>query len=146
VSLDVSNVDPAEFAKAVASTPDEQLAAGMQSEARSQILDEIFQRMGDHAVAERIAGVDAIVHFEITGGRDGASDFYEIVIRNGKFAVNRQSSGPARVTLTIDGVAFLKMAAGAANGPELFMQGRLKLAGDMVFATQIATFFTLPSA
>lgn len=144
--LDVSGVDPAEFARAVRSTPDDQLAAGMQSPARAQILDEIFGRMKDHVVADQIKGVDAVVHFELGGRADGGADFYEVAIRAGEFAVNRQSSGPARVTLTIDAVDFLKLAAGAANGPELFMQGRLKVAGDLVFATQVSTFFTIPQA
>jgi putative sterol carrier protein len=143
--LDLSGVDPAGFAAAIANTPRDQLIEGMRSEARTQILDEIFGRMKDHAVAERIATVDAVVHFEIGGGAEEAGpDFYEIVIRNGAFDVNRDATEAARVTMTIDGADFLRLASGNANGAELFMQGLLRLDGDILFATQVAGFFEPP--
>jgi putative sterol carrier protein len=143
-NIDPSAVDPQQFAQAIAATPDEQLAEGMRGAGREQVLDEIFRRMKDYAVAEQIAGVDALIHFEIGGRADGGSDLYEVAIRSGEIAINRQASGAPRMTLAIDAVDFLKLASGNAAGPELFMTGKLRVSGDLMFATQVASFFTPP--
>src|SRR5438876_6791862 len=81
--IQAANVDPAEFARSVATTPDEQLAEGMRSELRGQILDEIFRRMEEHFDAQKAAGIDAVIHWTISGRADGGSDRYEVVLRNG---------------------------------------------------------------
>jgi putative sterol carrier protein len=51
-----------------------------------------------------------------------------------------------RVTLEMDGVDFLKLVTGAEQGPTMFMSGRLKLEGDMMFAASIQSMFRLPGA
>jgi putative sterol carrier protein len=50
------------------------------------------------------------------------------------------------VTFTLDGVDFLKLVTNNVQGPELFMTGKLKLEGDMMFAAQLPALFTIPSA
>src|SRR3954447_8337284 len=104
-------VDPAEFAKSVASTPDEQLAEGMQSELRGQILGEIFRRMEEHFDASKAQGVDAVMHWKITGGPNDSVDHYEAVIKDGTCKVTDQPTASPRVTFTIGGVEFLKTVA-----------------------------------
>ena len=49
-----------------------------------------------------------------------------------------------RVTLTLDGVDFLRLVTGNAAGPMLFMSGKLKIEGDLMFSTQIQSMFTIP--
>ncbi len=139
-------VDPAEFAKSVATTPDEQLAAGMRSELRGQILAEIFRRMEQHFDASKAQGVDAVLHWKVTGAPGGDVDRYEAVIKDGTCKVSDGPSQPARVTFTIDGVEFLKLVTGNVEGPRLFMTGRLKIEGDLMFAAQVAGLFTIPRA
>ncbi|MGH2981734.1 MAG: SCP2 sterol-binding domain-containing protein, partial [Solirubrobacterales bacterium] len=51
-----------------------------------------------------------------------------------------------RVTLKIEPVAFLKLITNQKSGPELFMTGKLKLEGDLMFAPQIASLFRIPTA
>ncbi|MET0731005.1 MAG: SCP2 sterol-binding domain-containing protein [Solirubrobacterales bacterium] len=51
----------------------------------------------------------------------------------------------ARVTFTIDGADFLRLVTGNAQGPMLFMSGRLKIEGDMMFAASAASLFTIPT-
>jgi putative sterol carrier protein len=142
--IETANVDPAEFARSVASTPDEQLAEGMRSELRGQILDEIFRRMEEHFDADKAAGIDAVIHWRITDRADGGADEYEIVIRNGACKATSTPTETARVTFTTGAVQFLKLVTGNVSGPELFMQGGLKVEGDLVFAAQIAGLFKVP--
>jgi putative sterol carrier protein len=48
------------------------------------------------------------------------------------------------VTLTTDVLSFVKLTAGKAKGPQLFMTGKLKISGDLMFATRIMDFFEVP--
>ena len=143
-SMQPGAVDPAEFAKSVATTPDEQLAEGMRGELRGQILGEIFRRMEEHFDPAKAQGVDAVLHWKITGGPDDGVDQYEAVIKDGACKVTNEPSRPARVTFTIGGVEFLKLVTGNADGPRLFMTGRLRIEGDLMFAAQVAGLFKIP--
>ena len=55
------------------------------------------------------------------------------------------SADTARVTFTIGGADFLRLVTGNAQGPMLFMSGRLKIEGDMMFAASAASLFTIPT-
>ena len=137
-------VDAAQFARSVATTPDEQLAQGMASELRGQILDEIFRRMAEHFDPSNAAGTDAVIHWKITGRPDGGADHYEVVIRDGACTVSETPDQHPRVTFTIGGVDFLKLVTGNVGGPALFMQGRIKIDGDLMFAAGAAGLFRMP--
>lgn len=140
-------IDPTEAAKAVATATDEQLAEGMKSETRGQILDQIFEQMEQHMKPEAAKAVgEATMLWKITGRPEGGEDLYEVVIKDGKATVNKESTTPPRVTFTLDGVDFLKLVTNNVQGPELFMTGKLKLEGDMMFAAQLPTLFTIPGA
>ena len=143
--IDTSAVDPKEFAAQLANTPDEQIAAGMQSEARGLVLDEIFRRMSEHFRSEAARGVDAVVHWKILDRPDGGYDLYEVVIKDGHCTLSdTPQHEEARTTFSIGPVDFLKLVTGNANGPILFTTGKLKIKGDLPFAAQMAGLFTIP--
>jgi putative sterol carrier protein len=142
--IDPQAVEPAEFAKSIATTPDEQLAAGMRSEFRGQVLGEIFRRMEEHVDAAKVGDTEAVMHWRITGGPDESVDHWEAVIEGGSCKVTDQPSRSPRVTFTIDGVDFLKLVTGNVDGPKLFMTGRLKIEGDLMFAARVAGLFEIP--
>jgi putative sterol carrier protein len=142
--IDAAAVDPQAFAAQLASTPDEQIAAGMNSEARVMVLGEIFKRMGEHLRPEAAKGVDAVVHWKILERPDGGFDHYELVIKDGKATVTDEPQHEPRVIFSVGAVAFLKLVTGNANGPILFTTGRLKISGDLPFAAQIAGLFKVP--
>jgi putative sterol carrier protein len=139
-------IDPAQAAQAVAGATDEQLAEGMQSENRGLILDQVFEQMQNHMKADQANTMDAVVLWKVTGRPDGGEDVYETIIRGGAVTINRESTESPRVTFTMDGVDFLKLVTGNSQGPELFMTGKLKLEGDMMFAANLPALFTIPSA
>jgi putative sterol carrier protein len=145
--IDSSAVDPEEFAKSMASLTDDQLRESIGGPMRDQILDEIFKRMEEHFRPEAEGDTEAIIHWKIGGGPDGAVDEFETVIKNGTCEVHRgfQSEG-ARVTLIMDGVDFLRLVTNNVPGPQLFMSGKLKIEGDMMFAATAASLFTIPGA
>jgi putative sterol carrier protein len=144
---DLGNIDADQLAALAAGATDEQLAEGMSNpEARQQILDEIFRRMSEHVEPEKAKGSDAVLHFKITDHPDGGHDHYEVVLEGGNCTVSETPSDEPKVTFTVGPAAFLRLVSGAQPGPVLFMSGQLKIEGDLMFASQVATFFRVPQA
>jgi putative sterol carrier protein len=146
-TIDPSAVDAEEFAKNMSSVTDDQLREAISGPMREQILDEIFKRMQEHFRADAARDTEAVMHWKIGGRQDGGSDEFEAVIAKGACDVHRgfESDG-ARVTLSMDGVDFLRLVTNNVPGPQLFMSGKLKIEGDMMFAATVASLFTIPGA
>ena len=145
VPSDLSKLSAEDFAGLVSGASDEQLAEIMEGPQRETALREIFARMAEHFDPSKAKG-DSVVHFNITGREDGGSDDFEAIVRDGKCEVSETPSEEARVTLKLGAVPFLRLISGQASGPELFMSGKLKIEGDLMFAPQIATMFRIPTA
>ena len=145
VPSDLSALSAEDFAALMSQASDEQLAEVMEGPRREPALREIFARMSEHFDPARAKG-DSVVHFKITGRDDGGSDDFEVKVHDGKCEVSEEPSEQPRVTLKVEPVPFLKLVSGQASGPELFMSGKLKIEGDLMFAPQIATMFRIPTA
>ncbi|MDX6582416.1 MAG: hypothetical protein QOI10_1600 [Solirubrobacterales bacterium] len=143
--IDPTQIDANELAKNMASATDEQLAELMAGPMRGQILSEIFRRMAEHFRADAARDADAVLHWRISGRADGGADEYETVIADGACDAHEGFQvDAARVTFTIGGADFLRLVTGNAAGPMLFMRGKLKIEGDMMFAASAASLFTIP--
>ena len=144
-SVDPSQVDASALARNLGQATDEQLAELMAGEMRTQILAEIFRRMSEHFRADTARDTDAVIWWRIGGRADGGHDEYETVIRDGACDAHEglEADSP-RVTFTIGGADFLKLVTGNAAGPMLFMSGKLKIEGDLMFAASAASLFTIP--
>ncbi len=144
----IAEADAERLAALVGQVSDEQLAEALEDgENRKKVLDEIFRRMADHAEPAAIAGKDAVVHFRITEKPGGGEDVYEVKIAEGKIEV---SDSPAteqpKVAIATAPLPFIKLVTGHESGPTLFMSGKLKIEGDLTFATQMTSFFRIPGA
>ena len=146
-AIDPATIDAEEFAANMSSITDEQLSEAISGPMRGQILDEIFKRMEEHFRPEAAGDTEAVIHWKVGGGPDGAVDEFETVIKGGTCDVHRgfQSKG-ARVTLSMDGVDFLRLVTNSVPGPQLFMSGKLKIEGDMMFAATASSLFVIPGA
>ena len=143
-AIDTSQVDPEEFAKNISKASDDDLKAAMSSPLRPTILNEIFSRMEEHFRAEAAGSVDAVIHWRIGGGPAGSENRYEVIVRNGSLTHTDEPAEEPRVTFRMDGATFLKLVTGNASGPMLFMTGKLKIEGDMMFAPQVQSLFKIP--
>ena len=148
IAAGIGETDATQLAAMVGSVPDEQLAEGMADpDGRKLVLDEIFKRMADHVQPDKIAGIDAVVHFVITEAPGGGADVYEAVFREGTVQVNNPATmEDPKVKITTAPVSFLKLVTGQQSGPVMFMTGKLKLDGDVMFAARLTSFFRIPSA
>jgi putative sterol carrier protein len=143
----ITGSDASQLAARVARASDEQLAEGMSDPAgRKMVLDEIFRRLAEHVDPAAIKDLDAVIHFVITDAPGGGSDAYEAVFKDGAVAVNDEpTSEDPKVTIIAAPVPFLKLVTGQESGPAMFMTGKLKLKGDLMFASRMTSFFRVPS-
>jgi putative sterol carrier protein len=141
---DLGSLDPEQVAGTISSATDEQLREALSGPQREAIIGEVFRRMEQHFKPSSAAGVDAVIHWKITGRSDGGLDHYEVVLRDGTCTAGQDPKHEPRVTLEVDGVDFMRLVTGNAAGPMLFMSGKLKIEGDLMFSTQIQSMFTIP--
>jgi putative sterol carrier protein len=141
---DLESLDPEQVAGAISSVTDGELREALRGPQREAIIDEVFRRMEQHFKPGSATGVDAVIHWKVTGPTDGAHDHYEVVLRDGACIAGKDPQHEPRVTLMLDGVDFMRLVTGNAAGPMLFMSGKLKIEGDLMFSAQIQSMFTIP--
>ena len=147
MDIDPASIDPAEFAKAVAETPEAELAAGFaNAQVRTLVLDGIFSQMEEHFHGEKAGHTEAVIEWRILDRPGGGEDRYQVIVTGGTCSVEKDGEHAPRVTFTMKPVDFLKLVTGASAGPMMFMTGKLKIDGDLMFAASVQSLFRLPSA
>lgn len=102
---------------------------------------ELMEKMPMAFMPEKAAGVDAVVHFKFTGPEPGE---WNAVIKEGKCEV-AQGIPHFKPTLTLaaDSMDCIKIFTGELNGMEAFMQGRIKLTGDLSLGMKLMQMFKI---
>ena len=85
-------------------------------------------------------GVDAVIQYKLTGEQGGD---WIITIKDGKCSVAQGVAEEPTMTLTSDALVFKVVLLGVANGMQYFMQGKIKLAGDLNLAMKLTQFFKM---
>ncbi len=144
--VDLSGLQPEHFARLISRASAGQIESTMaKPELRERVLDEVFRRMGDHYKADKGRSTEAVVRWRI--GSDDEYLRYECVLSGGTCTVNKTPQHEdARVTIMVSAAEFLKLAAGNASAPVMFMSGKLKVAGDVGFAAGLTKLFQIPKA
>jgi putative sterol carrier protein len=135
-------------ARAVRKTPSERLERLMRSPARRPILEAIFWQMPHHIDKERAQGLTAAIRWQITGRSDGEADVYQLELDDGNCRIIRGPNGakPARLTITVDGAEFLRLATGNSEPMQAYFRGRIVLAGDVMMAAKASSLFRMPGS
>ena len=142
--IDISQIDvtPEQFAEMVRNTSDADIETGIRSAGIEAVLDRIFEGMQERFLAEKAKGVTADIQWVVT---DQDAEFpYALKVNDGSATIEKGRVASPRVTLTAGLVPFLRLISGQENGVQLFMSGRLKVAGDLMFSQQVQTFFAVP--
>jgi putative sterol carrier protein len=132
------------FEKLVRESPPQRLDQMMRSPARRPMLDGIFWQMPRQVDASAAAGTSTTIQWVVTGRSDGGSDFYHLVIEDGRARTERGESADARLTVTLDGTEFLKLASGNSDPMQAYFTGRIQLSGDIMVAAKMAQMFKMP--
>ena len=100
---------------------------------------EVMEKMPGAFIPEKAAGVDSVIHFKFTGAEPGE---WNAVIKDGKVEVARGIPHfKPNMTLTADSSDFVKMITGEMDPMQAFMQGKVKLAGDLNMAMKMMQMF-----
>jgi alkyl sulfatase BDS1-like metallo-beta-lactamase superfamily hydrolase len=135
------------FGRVVRDVAPERLEQVMRSPARRPVLDGIFWRMPKQLDADQAIGVKTAIRWNITGRSDGEIDTYLLELDNGRARTHKRTDGePPRLTITIDGVEFLRLVSGNLDPMQAYFKGQIQLTGDIMVAAQMAQLFRMPGA
>ncbi|MGI8662245.1 MAG: SCP2 sterol-binding domain-containing protein [Acidimicrobiales bacterium] len=105
------------------------------------VLGQISNAMVERFQADKAAGQDAVIQWDITAP-DGVHTFH-LTVKDGTCTATPGPGEAPRVTLGLALPDFLRFIAGQLEGMQAFMTGKLKLAGDMMFAQSMQTWFAV---
>jgi putative sterol carrier protein len=121
---------------------DDEVAQKIHEAGTEQVLDAVFRGMQERFQPDRASGVDAQIQWLVSD--DGEEHAYVLTVKDGTCAAESGRAENPRVTLGTDVVSFAKLMAGKAQGPQLYMTGKLKIQGDLMLAQRMTTFFAAP--
>jgi putative sterol carrier protein len=136
---DQPQVDPAQLAEAVKGMSDEELATTIKDMGIDETLRNIFEGMRDSFKPDAAKDVSATVQYDVTTD-DGVKQ-WSVNFDNGTCTVNEGAASNPRLTMSLGLVDFIRLIFNQAQGPQLFMSGKLKLQGDMMWAMQMQNYF-----
>ena len=102
---------------------------------------DLMAKMPGAFLPDKAAGVDAVIHFKFTGAEPGE---WNATIKEGKCEV---AQGIPRkepnMTLTSDSADYVKIFTGELDGMKAFMEGKIKLGGDLNLAMKLMQMFKI---
>ena len=103
---------------------------------------ELISKMPDAFVPERAPGLTAVIQFHFTGAEPGD---WNAEIKNGALKVEKGTHPTPTISVTADSADYLKIFTRELDPMQAFMQGKLKLQGDLSLAMKMPQFFAMPS-
>lgn len=100
--------------------------------------DEAFDLIEEQFDASKASGVQGTIQFNLTGEAGGQ---WAIAIEDGQCELIEGGVPSPTTTLTMSAEDFVDMVNGDLNAMAAFMQGRIKLDGDMGLAMKFQTIF-----
>jgi putative sterol carrier protein len=101
---------------------------------------ETFDAMPGRFRADKAAGANAIVQYDVSGEGGGT---WHAVIKDGTCSVSDGPGPNPHLTVQIAAPDWLDMLAGKQSGQMLFMSGKLKVKGDMGLAMKLGSMFQM---
>jgi putative sterol carrier protein len=101
---------------------------------------ELMEKMPAAFIPEKAQGVDSVIQFKFTGEEAGDCN---ATIKDGKVDVERGTHPSPKMTLTADSQDYVRIFTGELDGMQAFMQGKIKLAGDLNVAMKLMQMFKI---
>jgi len=103
-------------------------------------VSQLMEKMPQAFIPEKATGLDAVIQFKFAGTEPG--DWYAI-IKDGIVSVAQGVHESPKMTLTADSSDYVKLFTGELDGMQAFMQGKLKLTGDLNLAMKLTQMFKI---
>jgi putative sterol carrier protein len=140
--IDLTHITPEQFAGLVAGADGDLILRTVRDTGTKAVLDRVFQGMQERFLPEKAQKVDA--RFQWIVRDEDQEHTYAVTIKEGSCEIAPGTLEDPTVTFTTDVLHFLKMTAGQASGPTLFMTGKLKVAGHPMVAVGYQSYFEVP--
>ena len=101
---------------------------------------DLMSKMPSAFVPEKAQGLDTVLQFKFSGAEPG--DWYA-EIKNGAVKVEKGAHPSPKMTLAADSDDYIKLFTGQLDPMQAFMQGKLKLQGDLNLAMKMTQFFKM---
>jgi len=103
----------------------------------ASFFDELAKKIASNPdLVKQVAG---IYQFDIT--KDGKTTSWFVDLKSGKGSVGEGKHDKPECTITTSDDDFVGMTSGKANSQQLFMQGKLKIKGNMGLAMKLSKLF-----
>jgi putative sterol carrier protein len=99
-----------------------------------------MSKMPGAFLPEKAVGLDAVIQFKFTGAEAGS---WYATIKDGKCTVAQGEAASPKMTLTAESSDYVKIFTGELDGMKAFMEGKLKLAGDLNLAMKLMQMFKI---
>ena len=99
---------------------------------------QVFDRMAE-LDPSKIQGINAVILFNLSGDGGGK---WTLTLADGKAKVEDGETASPSMTLSMDSQDFVAMASGELNATAAFMQGKVKISGDMSLAMRLQSILT----
>jgi putative sterol carrier protein len=103
-------------------------------------ISEFMIRMAAAFIPEKAAGIDATIQLKLTGAQ--AAEYY-VTIKDGQCTFTQGMAPAAKLTVTAASDDFVKIFTGQLDGMQAFMQGKIRIAGDMNLALKLMNLFKM---
>jgi putative sterol carrier protein len=103
-------------------------------------IDELFDRLPGAFIPEKAGDMESVIQFELTGEEAGS---WAVVIKDGACKVEKGQHENPTMTLTADSQDYKDIVTGRLKAMNAFMQGKVKLQGNLNLAMKFAEIFKL---
>jgi len=103
-------------------------------------ISDLMSRMPGALLPEKAEGVDAVIQFIFTGAEPG--NWYA-TIKDGRCSVVKGDAPSPKMTLTSDSTDYIKIITGELDRMKAFMEGKIKLGGDLALAMKLMQMFKI---
>jgi putative sterol carrier protein len=101
----------------------------------------VFEQMPAALDQSRAGSTNATIQFDLSG--DGGGQWW-VKIHDGQAESGKGQAENPNLTINMDAKDYVKMSLGQLDGTAAFMQGKLKIKGDMGLAIKMQSLFKRP--
>ena len=106
---------------------------------RAETVQQVFDAMPAHFLPDQAPGMNAIVQFDLSG--DGGGQWY-VTIANGALNVSTGQTPNPNLRLSTSAQNYLAIINGELKPMAAFMQGKVKVKGDMGLVMKLQNLFS----
>ena len=104
--------------------------------------DQVFEQLPQYFQPDKAGNTNATINFDLSGDQGGK---YWVRIADGQATSGKGEGENPNLTLLADAGDFVRIIMGSLDPTAAFMQGKLKIKGDMGLAIKFQSLFKRPS-